>query len=104
MSSPVRMLVTYRPKEGKSEQLKELIEKHGPVLRASGLITADPVQVFSAQDKRTGASYFIEMFSWRDGEASGLAHQTPEVMSVWEPMGPILEEIVLAKIDPIATA
>lgn len=31
-----------------------------------------------------------------------IAHQTPQVMAVWEPMGPIPEELKLASIEPVA--
>jgi hypothetical protein len=39
------------------------------------------------------------MFSWRDEQAAGIAHQTPEVMAVWEPMTPLLESLEISVID-----
>jgi len=105
-AEPVTMLVTYRPKPGKEAELRALVEKHGPALRSTGLISDDPVRTWEATDERGhGAEqvYFVEMFSWRDAEASDIAHQTPEVMAVWEPMGPILEELSLARIRPVRT-
>ena len=101
-SSPVTMLVTYRPKKGKEKELQALVEKHAPALRKVGLITGEPVKVWKATDKRSGSVYFVESFQWRDGEASTVAHQTPEVMAVWEPMGPILEKMELAMIEPLS--
>jgi hypothetical protein len=38
--------------------------------------------------------------AWRDDEASNIAHQTPEIMAIWEPMGPLLEELKLTKLEP----
>ncbi len=104
MDKPVKMLVTYRPKKGKADELKALVMKHGPMLRKTGLIADDPVQLFSAEDKRSGDGYFVEIFSWRNDKSSAIAHQTPEVMSVWEPMGPLLETITLATLDELAEA
>jgi hypothetical protein len=77
-------------------------------LRAIGLATDEPAQVYQAHDKRSGNTYFIEIFAWRDENASSVAHQTPEVMAVWEPMGSIMESwngtgspIAIAEIEKI---
>ena len=101
-SDPVPMLVTYLPKKGRDKELLALIKKHGPALKKVGLITKAPVRLWRATDKRTGEVSFVEMFQWTDAEASTLAHQTPEVMAVWEPMGPVLEALKLAVIEPVA--
>ena len=103
-SKPVPTLVIYRPKTGKENELQPLVQKHWPTLNQVGLVTKDPARIWRATDKRGGKSFFVEMFSWKDGEASTIAHQTPEVMAVWEPMGPILEELQIAEIEPVASA
>lgn len=103
-SGPVTMLVTYRPKKGRERELQALVEKHWPALDRVGLVTKEPVRIWRATDKRTGAVSFVETFQWRDAEASTIAHQTPEVMAVWEPMGAILEALELAQIEPISPA
>jgi quinol monooxygenase YgiN len=102
MKSPVNMHVTYRPKPGKAEELLALVLKHGPALENTGLMANGPASVYRATNKRTGEISFIELFSWRDEEAPNLAHQTPEVMSVWEPMTPLLENLDLAVIEKIS--
>ena len=98
---PVLTHVTYRPKKGKEEDLLGLVKKHWPTLKKTGLVTSDPATVYRATNKRTGDVYFVEIFSWRDEKASGIAHQTPEVMAVWEPMGPIMEGMEIAAIEPV---
>src|SRR5262245_7769493 len=106
-TAPVTMLVTYRPKPGKEADLQKPLEQHGAALRSTGLSTKEPVRVWRAQDKRGHGApqpYFVEMFQWRDGEASTIAHQTPEVMAVWEPMGLVLDKLELAVVEPIAAA
>ena len=96
----VKMLVTYRPKEGKADELFSLVQKHLPALEGTGLLADEPTALYRATDKRSGKSYFVEMFSWRDAQAPNIAHQTPEVMAVWEPMTPLLEGMELAILEP----
>ena len=91
-SKPVRMLCTYRIKDGQETDFLQLLEKHWPMLRSVGLATNDPAQVFRSKDKE-GKTVFVELFSWKDADAPDVAHQTPEVMSVWEPMGALAEEM-----------
>jgi quinol monooxygenase YgiN len=101
MSKPVPTLVIYRPKKGKAEELRALVKKHAPALAKVGLITEDGVRAWRAHDKRKDEDCFVELFSWRDEEASGLAHQTPEIMAVWEPMGPVLEGMSILQLEPL---
>lgn len=100
--NPVLTHVTYRPKKGKESELRALVEKHWPVLNDLGLVTKDPARVYRATDKRSGQVYFIEIFSWRDQKAPEIAHQTPEVMAVWETMGPVMEGMELAALEPLS--
>ena len=102
-SKPVTMLVTYRPKKGKEHELQALVEQHWPTLNRVGLVTKERARVWRATDKRSGDVSFVEMFQWKDDEASKTAHETPDVMAIWEPMGPILEELKLSMIEPVAT-
>lgn len=105
MSNPVHRLVIYRPKQGHERQLEAILRSHGPTLRKTGLITAEPVELWAANDLRRGdgpaAPYFVESFHWRDGEAADRAHETPEVMAVWETMGPHLEAMTLTTLESL---
>ena len=101
MSKPVPTLVSYFPKPGKEKELLALIEKHWPALDKAGLVTKSPAKVWKAHDKRKGTEFFIEYMEWKDGEASGIAHQLPEVMAVWEPMGPIMETMSIVQIEEL---
>ena len=104
MKKPLKMHVTYRPKSGKTEELLGLVLKHGPALQSTGLIVDGPPVIHRATNKRTGDVFFIETFSWRDEDAPNLAHQMPEVMAVWEPMTPLLDNLELAVIEPLSGA
>ncbi|HEX2692255.1 MAG TPA: hypothetical protein VHN14_36855 [Kofleriaceae bacterium] len=104
MSNPVHRLVIYRPKAGQADALLAILRKHGPVLRQVGLITDAPVLLYRATDlRRQGMAepYFVEEFHWKDEQASDLAHQTPEVMAVWETMGPHLQDMTLTTLEPL---
>lgn len=104
MSKPVTIHCVYRPKPGTEDDLFELVRAHWPVLHAAGLTTDDPALVWRATDKRSGRQFFIEVFSWKDDKSSGLAHQLPEVMKIWEPMGPMIEggpSPELAIVEPV---
>jgi len=99
-SQPVTMLVSYFPKAGKEKELLAIVEKHWPTLDRVGLVTKMAPQIWRATDIRAKKSYLVEMFQWKDEESSEVAHQTPEVMAIWEPMGPILENLQLTQIEP----
>jgi quinol monooxygenase YgiN len=100
-SKPLKVLCTYRIKNGKDADFLQLLEKHWPTLYNAGLATGDPAQVLQGQDK-TGRTVFIEMFSWKDASAPDVAHQTPEVMAVWEPMGALAEEMNFWAVETVS--
>ena len=100
-SAPVLTLVTYQPRKGKEADLLALVQKHWPTLQKVGLVTHEPARIWRATDKRKGTVSFVELFSWRDGEASNQAHQLPEVMAVWEPMGAVMESMSIAQLEAV---
>lgn len=100
-SEPVTTLVIYRPKPGAEQALEALVRKHLPVLRGLGLLGPGQSIAFRAEDKRSHDVSFVELFQWKDGQASEVAHQTPEVMAVWETMGPLLDGLELRRLDPL---
>jgi len=102
-TSPVTRLVIYRPKAGKLADLEAIVKQHGSVLRKVGLITDEPVRVYRGTDLRKpeAGTFLVETFQWRDGSAADVAHQTPDVMAVWETMGPHLESMTLTTLEVI---
>lgn len=89
-------ICTYRVKAGAREQFIALLRKHWPTLRAAGLATDTPALHFEAviggdsRHDETGTT-FVEIFSWSRPDAPDLAHNTPAIMAVWEPMGALVE-------------
>jgi hypothetical protein len=102
-SAPVNNLVCYYPKKGKEKELLALIEKHWPTLKAIGLATDLPAKIWKATDVNTGEKYFVEFFQWKNSEGADIAHQTPEVLAIWEPMVTVLnmDKFKIAEIEEI---
>jgi hypothetical protein len=98
----VPTLVQYHPKKGAEDALEALVRRHWTVLSKTGLVTDEPARIWKATDKRTGAVHFVEVFAWKDGQASSIAHQTPEVMAMWEPMGAVMEKLELHALEPMS--
>jgi len=87
---PVTVICSYRVKEWCQDQFKALLEKHWPTLRELGLAT-EREPLFYAGDDQGKGPHIVEIFEWSDGAAPELAHASPEVMAVWEPMGALVE-------------
>ncbi|HLY54433.1 MAG TPA: hypothetical protein VKS60_02680 [Stellaceae bacterium] len=99
---PVPTLVTYVAKPGQEEVLRGLVLRHWPTLHRLGLATDTKPLLWRATDKRSGRVSFVELFEWTDEAASVAAHHTPEVMAIWEPMGPVLDGLELKRVEPLA--
>jgi quinol monooxygenase YgiN len=101
MAKPVPTLVSYYPKPGKEAEMLALVKKHWPTLRRLGLASEKPAQIWRAHEKDSTSTYFVELFEWADEKSSDVAHQTPDVMAIWEPMGPILANLQIVKVEPV---
>ena len=67
------VIVAYRPKPGKEEDLKALVRAHVPKLRALGLATERAALAMEAAD-----GSIVEVF-----DAMEAAHADPEVQALW---------------------
>jgi hypothetical protein len=101
-AAPVKMTCMYHIKKGKEAAFRRLLERHWPALFAAGLATDEPAIVFRCESKRTGRVSFLEQFSWKNSNASAIAHETPAVTAIWEPMMPLLENMELFKTASVA--
>ena len=89
MSQPETVICTFRVKPGEEAAFEALLARHWPTLRKLGLATETPTQLYRGQEE--GGAYYVEIFEWTSKESSGLAHDQPEVMAIWEPMGGLCE-------------
>lgn len=96
---PHTVICRYRVKEGQEDAMVALLKKHWPALHAEGLVTDEPPVIYRglASQKPGGehgaARTFVEIFSWKNADAPRVAHDTPAVLKVWEPMGAICESL-----------
>ncbi len=101
MSGPMTVLCIYRIAEGKEQDFQQILGRHWPTLDRAGLVSAEPSKVFRGSGK-DGKTSFIEIFEWKDDKAPDVAHQSPEVMAVWEPMGALTTGMEFIPIEPVA--
>lgn len=80
------MFAAYRPHAGKDAALLKAIRDHMPVLRKLELITDRAPIVVRAKD-----GSIIEVFEWVSDEAMRMAHEHPEVATVWEGIGAVAD-------------
>ncbi len=99
-TDPVRVLCIYRVKEGKEKEFRPLLEKHWPTLNRIGLVTPDPARCYATQDK-SKRKCFVELFEWNNGKAPQTAHELPEVMAVWEPMGELVDDMEFLDLETV---
>jgi hypothetical protein len=72
------VIVAYRPKPNKEQQLLAAVKEHLQVLRAENLVTDRPASVM-----RAGDGTIVEVFEWRLAEAIQQAHSNPAVGALW---------------------
>jgi hypothetical protein len=82
------VICTYRVRPEAEARFVELLRRHWRTLRGLGFVTEDKELVFRGID--AGLTY-VEIFTWVEG-GFALAHEHPDVIAIWEPMEPLLEE------------
>lgn len=75
--SGVIVIVAYRPKPGKDEELVELVRHRVPRLRKEGLATDRAPVIMRARD-----GTIIEVSEWKSQEAIDAAHKNPNVLAM----------------------
>jgi len=74
----VIVIVAYRPKPGKEQELLELVRSRVPTLRNEGLVTNREATMMRARD-----GTIIEVSEWKSHEAIDAAHKNPNVLAMW---------------------
>src|SRR2546423_13941445 len=77
--SGVVVIVGYRPKPGKENELVDLVRSRVPTLRKENLVT-DRVPVIM----RSRDGTIVEVSEWKSREAIDAAHKNPNVWAMWE--------------------
>jgi hypothetical protein len=82
---------TFRVRSGAEAEFEALLQRHWPTLSGLGLTTERPTQIYKGQE-RDGGRVYVELFEWLSIEASASAHELPQVLAIWEPMGRLVEQ------------
>jgi hypothetical protein len=82
------VICTYRVRPDAEERFVELLGRHWDTLHELGFVTDTESLVFRELD---GPPTYVEIFTWVEG-GFGRAHEHPDVLAIWEPMDPLLED------------
>ena len=72
------VIVAYRPKPGKENELLELVRSRVPTLEKENLVTDRAPTIM-----RAGDGTIIEVSEWKSKEAIDAAHKNPNVLAMW---------------------
>jgi quinol monooxygenase YgiN len=75
----VCVIVAYRPKTGKEDDLLELVRSRVPTLRKEGFVSDRAPTIMRARD-----GTILEVSEWKSREAIDAAHKNPNVLAMWE--------------------
>ena len=76
--SGVVVIVAYRPKPGKENELVDLVRSRVPTLRTEGLVSDRVPTIMRSRD-----GTIIEVSEWKSREAIDAAHKNPNVLAMW---------------------
>jgi hypothetical protein len=82
------VICTYRVRPAAEDEFTGLLSRHWRTLHDLGFVTDDESVVFRGLDE--GLTY-VEIYTWVDGGFER-AHEHPDVIAIWEPMEPLLED------------
>lgn len=81
------VICTYRVRAEAEAEFCRLLARHWQTLHELGFVTDDEALAFRRLDEPT----YVEVFTWVDG-GYDQAHEHPDVLAIWEPMEPLLED------------
>jgi hypothetical protein len=81
------VICTYRVRVDAEGEFRDLLGRHWRTLHELGFVTDERARVYRKLDEPT----YVEIFTWVEGGFER-AHDHPDVLAIWEPMDPLLEE------------
>jgi len=88
------VIVGYRPKPGKAEELRALTREHVGLLRAEGLATNRPAVIMEAKD-----GTIVEVFEWISSEAINNAPSNPRILELWTRYGAVCDYVPVGTLE-----
>jgi hypothetical protein len=109
--TPETVICRYTLKPGAEAEMLRLIARHWPTLHRVGLVTDEPPRVLRGRPSRSkekahgqDRSVLVEIFTWKTARSAEVAHEHPEVMAIWEPMGALCEQMEFPHFEQVAVA
>jgi hypothetical protein len=87
-AEPETVIVTLHAKPGAEAELARVIERHWSTARKLNLV-ADAPHVTLRGTEDGGRTYFVEVFTWRDGDIPDAA--PAEIQAIWNTMNQLVE-------------
>jgi hypothetical protein len=87
------VIVAYRPKPGKNDELQTLARDHVGILRTEGLVTDREPIIMTAADGTV-----VEVFEWVSKEAISGAHTNPRVLEMWGRYAAVCDYVPVATV------
>lgn len=87
---PQTVIAIYRVQPEREQDFMAVLRQHHPTLKKVGLVTDDPPVIYRGEEE--GRPILFEIFRWKNAQAPATAHELPEIMAIWEPMGAMAEE------------
>lgn len=88
------VIVGYRPKLGKAEELRALTRDHVEILRTEGLVTDRAAVVMEAKDGTV-----VEVFEWTSKEAINGAHSNRRVLELWTRYAAVCDYVPIGTLE-----
>ena len=89
---PETVHVTYHVRDGKLDELLEVLKQHYPTCRRLGLVLADPHVILSGKEEG-GKPVVIEILRWKDADApDSVREHFPDVQRIWDQLNALTEK------------
>ncbi|PYL28243.1 MAG: hypothetical protein DMF45_09785 [Verrucomicrobia bacterium] len=88
--SGIVVIVAYRPKPGKENELVDLVQSRVPTLRKENLVTDRAPTIMRSRD-----GTIIEVSEWKSQEAIDAAHKNPNVLAMWNKFFAVCDHLFL---------
>ena len=92
------VVVGYKPKQGKSNELEDLVKTHIPILREEGLVSDRDSIIMRSED-----GTIIEVFEWKSEEAIKSAHTNIKVQEMWQAFSSVCDYIPVSQVPEISS-
>jgi hypothetical protein len=90
---PEIVICQYTCKDGKQKEFEKLLASHWPTLKKLKLVDEDEKPQYYRGKTKEGKLIYVEIYAWINHAAVQRAHELPDLMAVWEPMGQVCEDM-----------